>query len=146
MNSKIVTDKVFNTVYVTRSLILPSHLEGPEGSLAYDSERHILMLKTKNGWKQLFQSPTPSAPSIDYSNELKINLHKDCLEISLLGDIDEDLLLRKIQDLLDEYKGKIRKVQIKEAKDKLSKDFQKLLERIVKRSKINNNGLAELDL
>lgn len=152
-NNQIVIDKSYNTLYIRKTLviprvkasILPDH---QEGSLIYFDKLDTLCLKTKWGWRTIpmIKIPIPSAPPLERGN-FHSKLVKDCLELEFDNITDEDVLLEKFQHVFDEYKGKkIKRIQIKNAKDKMSKNLQKIIGRMVKKMKIENNGCAELEV
>lgn len=152
-NNQIVIDKSYNTLYVRKTLviprvrtnILPDH---QEGSLVYFDKLDTLCIKTKLGWRTISMriQTVPSAPPLEKSS-FHTKLTKDCLELDFENITDEDVLLEKFQHVFDDYKGKkIKRIQIKNAKDKMSKNLQKIIGRMVKKMKIENNGSAELEL
>ena len=149
----IVHDRQYDTLHVRQSLVIPvikGELLGnyPERCLAFHETEQCLVLKTKSGWRAILlnDNRTQLRPSAPPEEIVKVNIHKDCLEITILGNPDEDHLLLEIHNVLENHRGKVKKIQIKDAKDKLTKEVQKLIERMVRKTKMSNNGSAEIDL
>lgn len=145
-DNRIVNCCRYNVLTVNESLIPPVFKgeilpDYSEGCIIYFEKKSCLCIKTKNEWRMLKMRLIPSAPMEDENEKYNINIHNNTLTIDF-DNISEEKLLTKIQNSLKENKSDTKKIKLKGAKNKLSKDFESILSRLVKNIKYEKDSIT----